>query len=141
MKKQTLIAAVLCLVVGLTVVPAYAQGHVVKGKVPFNFTVLGKTFPAGDYMMLGSPHQLKIKDAYGKVVAMVLANEVSGGSARKTDQIMFHCYRDRCFLAEVWFSSQENGREVPRSRAETNLRREEKGQYFAVLGEKLLSGQ
>jgi hypothetical protein len=135
-KKQSLFCAALCLVVGLTVVPAYTQGQVVKGRVPFNFTVLEKTLPAGDYMMLGSPHQLKIKDAYGKIVAMVLANEVSGGSAGKNDQIIFHCYRDRCFLAEVWFSSQENGRALPRSRAETNVGKEERGQYFAVLGEK-----
>lgn len=138
MKRQALIGAVLALAVGLSVVPANAQ--VVEGKVPFNFTVLGKTFPAGDYMMLGSPHQLKIKDAYGKIVAIVLANEVSGGSAGKSNQIIFHCYRDRCFLKEVWFSAQDNARELPKSRAETALGKEEKGQYFAILGEEPLSG-
>src|ERR1700737_4884146 len=117
MKKQTLIYASICLVIGLAMVPAYAQAANVKAKVPFNFTVMGKPFPAGDYMMLASPHELKIKDAYGKIVAMALANDVSARSADRNDQIIFHCYGDRCFVAEVWFSAQENGLQLLKSRA------------------------
>jgi hypothetical protein len=138
MKKQTLIAASLCLVVGLAMVSANAQATFVQGKVPFNFTVLEKTFPAGDYMMSAGPHQLKIKDAHGNIVALALANDVSGRSSGKNYQITFRCYGDRCFLAEVWFSPQESGRQLPTSRAEAKLAREESGKYFAVLGEEPL---
>jgi hypothetical protein len=46
MKKQTLLVASLYMVTGLAVVPAYAQAGGVQAKVPFNFAVSGKTFPA-----------------------------------------------------------------------------------------------
>jgi len=137
MKKQTLISASLCLVVGLTLVSANAQAGGVKANVPFSFTVSGRTFPAGDYMMMAKSHQLNIEDGHGRIVAMVLANEVSGRFAGENGRIIFHCYRDRCFLAQVWSRSQENGHEVLTSRAEANLAKEEKGKYFAVLGEEL----
>jgi len=139
MKKQTLIAASLCLVVGLAAVSANAQAGGVKAKVPFNFAVSGKTFPAGEYTMIASSHLVNIEDGDGRIVAKVLANEVSGRSAGENGRIIFHCYRDRCFLAEVWSPRQENGREFPTSRPEANLAKEEKGKYFAVLGEKLLN--
>jgi len=141
MKKQTRIAARLCLVVGLAIVSANAQATFVKGKVPFNFTVSGTTLPAGDYTMIVGPHQLKIKDAHGKIVALALANDVSGRFSRKSYQITFRCYHDRCFLAEVWFSPQENGCVLPTSRAEATLAKQESGKYFAVLGGEPLTRQ
>jgi hypothetical protein len=136
MKKHTLILASLCLVAGLTVVPAYAQVGGVKAKVPFSFALSGKTFPAGEYRMIASSHQVNIEDDYGKVVAMVLANDVSGRSAGENGQIIFLCYRDRCFLSQVWSPTQENGRELLTYRQEAELTKEGKGNYFAVLGEK-----
>lgn len=138
MKSQTLIVAGLCLVVGLGVAPAYAQAGGVKAKVPFNFAVSGKTFPAGEYRMIARSHLVNIEDGQGKIVAMVSANNVSGRSAGENGRIVFHCYHDRCFLAEVWSPTQENGRELLRSRAEANLAKEEKGKYFAILGEEPL---
>jgi len=138
MKRQTLISASLCLVVGLAMVSANAQAGGVEAKVPFSFDISGKTFPAGDYMMIAKSHQVNIEDSHGRIVAMVLANDVSGRSAGANGQIIFHCYRDRCFLAEVWSPTQENGRELPTSRAEANLAKEETGKYFAVLGKEPL---
>lgn len=136
MKKQILTVAGLCFVIGLAVVPVYAQAGGVRANVPFNFAVSGKTLPAGHYTMLAASHQVKIQDAQGRMVAMVLANEVSGRSAGESGQIIFHCYRDRCFLAEVWSPAKDNGRQLLTSRTEAGLSREESGKYFAVLGEK-----
>jgi hypothetical protein len=136
MKSQTLLVASLCLAIGLTVVSAYAQAGGAQAKVPFNFTVLGKTFPAGEYTMIAAPHQVRIKDGQGRLVAMVLANDISSRSARATGQIIFHCYGDRCFLSELRSPLQDNGRQVLVSRSEANLAKEERGKYFAVLAEK-----
>ena len=138
MKKQILISASLCLVIGLALASANAQAGGVKAKVPFNFTVSGKTLPAGEYMMIASLHLVSIEDGDGRIVAKVLANELSGQSAGATGRIIFHCYRDRCFLAEVWSPAHDNGRELPRSRAEATLAKEEKGKFFAVMGEEPL---
>ena len=62
--------------------------------------------------------------------------QVSGRSAGENGRLIFHCYHDRCFLAEVWSPTQDNGRELPTSRTEANLAKEEQAKYFAFLGEK-----
>jgi len=134
MKKQTLPVAGLCLAIGLAVAPAYAQSGGVQAKIPFNFTVARKTFPAGAYTMIVGSHQVNIRDAYGRKIAMVLANEISGRSAAANGQIIFHCYSEHCFLSEVWSPTHENGRQLLISRSEGDLAKKASGKYFAVLG-------
>ena len=135
MTKQILIVASLVLALGLAVVPVSAQAVGAQAKIPFNFVVLGKTLPAGEYTLLSAPHQLKIRDANQRLVATVLADEISGRSADAKSQIIFHCYSDRCFLAELHSPTEGNGRQLLMSRAEAALAREQTGKYFAVLGE------
>ena len=136
MKSQMLIVASLCAAIGLATVPAYGQRGGVKAKVPFNFAVSGKTFPAGEYTMIAASHQVRIEDAEGRLVAMVLANDISGRSAGINGQIIFHCYSDRCFLSELWSPRQDNGRQLLTSWVEADLAKQERRKYFAVLGEK-----
>lgn len=136
MKKQTLVVASLCLLVGLAVVPAHAQVAGARARVPFSFVVLGKTFPAGEYTLIAAPHMVKIKDSNGTPIATVLANEISDRFAGATGQIIFHCYSDRCFLSELRSHIQGDSRQLLTSRAEAELAKKEQGKYFAVLGEK-----
>jgi hypothetical protein len=136
MKKQTLIAATLCLVVGLAMVSANAQS--LDAKVPFNFTVSGKTLPAGDYSMIVSSNHLKIRNGEGRIVALAPVYDSSGRPAGEKSQIIFHCYGDRCFLAELWSAPQQSGRGLLTSQAEGRLAKEQTGKYFAVLGEEPL---
>jgi hypothetical protein len=133
MKNQTLIS--LCLALGLAVVPAFAQSGGVRAKVPFKFAVSGKILPAGEYTMTSNAHLLKIQDAHGKPVAIVLADYTSGGSAGKNGQIIFHCYRNLCLLSEVWSPVKGDGRKLDTSRTEAELVKEEAEKYFAILGE------
>jgi hypothetical protein len=135
MNKQTLIFASFCWAVALAMVPAHAQSWNVQAKIPFNFTVLEKTLPAGDYRMIAKPHQVDIEDAEGKIVAKVLALDVSGRSGGENGGIIFRCYRDRCFLAQVLSPTQGKGRQLLTTRAESNLTKEDKEKYFAILGE------
>jgi len=134
MKRQTLPFASLCLVVGLAVAPARAQSGGVQAKIPFNFTVAGKTFPAGAYTMIVVSRQVNIRDADGRKIAMVLANEVSGKSAGANGRIIFHCYSEHCFLSEVWSPTHENGLQMLAPRSEADLAKKENAGYFAVLG-------
>ena len=134
MKRQTLPFASLCLVIGLALAPAYAQSGGVQAKIPFNFTVAGKTFPAGAYTMIVVSRQVNIRDADGRKIAMVLANEVSGKSASANGQIVFHCYSEHCFLSEVWSPTHENGLQLLAPRSEADLAKKENAGYFAVLG-------
>ncbi len=135
MKKQMLVAS-LCLILGLSVAPAYAQADGLRVKVPFNFVAFGKTFLAGEYMMIARSHQVSIRDAQGRMIGTVLANEISRRSAGANPELVFHCYRERCFLAEVWSPTQENGKQLPVSRTEAGLAKEETRKDLAVLGEK-----
>jgi hypothetical protein len=134
MKKQILSVASLCLVVGLAVAPAYAQSGGVHAKIPFNFTVAGKTFPAGAYTMIVVSHQVNIRDADGRKIAMVLANEISGKSAGANGQIIFRCYSEHCFLSEVWSPTHGDGLQLLTPRSEADLAKKENGGYFAVIG-------
>jgi hypothetical protein len=136
MKKQTLAVASLCLLIGLAVAPAGAQPGSVQATIPFNFTVAGKVFPAGAYVMVVGLRNVNIQDAHGRKIAMVLANEISGKSAGLNGQIIFHCYVERCFLSEVWSPTRENGRQLLIPRSEADLAKTKKGGYFAVLGAK-----
>jgi hypothetical protein len=137
MTKQILIVASLVLALGLAVVPASAQAVAVQANVPFSFVVLGKTLPAGEYTLTSAPHELKIRDASQRLVAVVLANEISGRSTGATGQIIFHCYSERCFLSELRSPTEGNGRQLLTSKMEAGLAREENAKYFAVLGEGL----
>jgi hypothetical protein len=114
---------------------ASAQAGGVRVSVPFPFGVGGKTFSAGDYVMMAGSHQVRIvSEANGKTLAMALANDVSGHSAGANGRIVFRCYGDRCYLSEVWSPVEQNGRQVPPSRAEAHSSRERSGTYFAILG-------
>jgi len=136
MKKQTLIVASLCLLVGLAVVSAYAQAVVVRATIPFSFVVLGKTFPAGEYVLIAAPNMVKIENSNRIPIATVLANEISERFAGAVAQIIFRCYSDRCFLSELRSPIQGNSRQLLISGAEAELAKKEQEKYFAVLGEK-----
>lgn len=137
MNTQRLMIAGFFLVVGLSANLAHAQAIVVEAKVPFRFTVLEKTFPAGDYLVMTGPHQVKIVDEDHRVVAIVLANEVSHRPSSERGQITFHCYGTRCFLWEVWPPVLGNGRRLLISPSEASAARAQTAQYFAVLSDGL----
>lgn len=136
MKKQALMLAILCSLVGRLPVPAYAQTLVFRAMVPFSFIVLGRTLPAGEYMLTAAPHMVRIEDSNGRPVATVLANEVSDRFPGTTSQITFHCYRHRCFLSELRSAAPGNSRQLLTSEAESALAKKVQVKYFAVLGQK-----
>ena len=136
MKRQMFLVGSICWAIALTLIPASAQSGGVQVRIPFKFSLSGKTLPAGQYTMIAGSNQVRIQDAHGKMVAMVLANDVSGRSPRDNGQIIFHCYRDYCFLSEIWAPAELNGRQLLTSRREAGLAKEQRAKYFALVGEK-----
>jgi hypothetical protein len=102
MSKQILSVFGLCLLAGVLPSPGHAEPRSMKPKVPFEFVFAGKTLPAGEYRFVAVPHRVDLQDLRGKKLALVLANEISGGSGGEDGKIIFHCYREQCFLSEVW---------------------------------------
>ena len=131
-KKSTLFAS-FGLLVGLAVAPAYSQVWGVKVKVPFKFVFTDKTLPEGEYLLSSSRDEVFLQDSEGKRLAMVLTNAVTGRKVGKTGQVVFECYTDLCFLSQVWTPGQDTGRELLRSRLETEIAKRETGKYFALL--------
>jgi hypothetical protein len=134
MNKKTALLVSLGLLAGLTVAPAYGQVWGVKVKVPFKFLVGNKTLPEGDYLLSSVRDEVFVQDSQGKRVAMVSTNAVSGRTVGKTGEVVFECYTNLCFLSQLWTPGQDTGRELLRSRVETEIARRETGKYFALLG-------
>lgn len=135
MKTRRVSVVVFLFAVAMSAALAHAQANTLVAKVPFNFTVLERTLPAGEYSVMIGPHQVKIVDADQRVVATVLANEVSDRPFSTRGQISFHCYGTRCFLWEVWPPAFGNGRRLLISPSETSAARQQLPQYFAILSD------
>jgi hypothetical protein len=134
---RLLVVAGFFVAIGLAASSANAQTGGIEANIPFTFVAAGKTFPAGEYTMIATSNQINIEDAQRKPIALVMANQVSRHGAGAIGRIVFHCYGDRCFLRELWSSTEQNGRQLLTSRMETQLEKEETGKYFAILGKKL----
>ena len=135
MKRQGVRMAVLLVMIGGLCGVGHAQVGGVLVTIPFKFSVAGKTFAAGDYRVdAGSQQVTVVSLSDGRTVAMVLANKVSGKDAGKTGRIVFRCYREQCFLGEVWSPRADEGRRVMATGAEREAAREGEERYFAVMG-------
>jgi hypothetical protein len=132
MTKQ--LQLIVCLVVLFAATLLEAQ--TIAFKVPFNFLISNKTFPAGQYFVSGAQDHLTARDASGKPVFSEIVNPVSGRHPGKNGQIVFHCYRDRCFLSEYWDPTREFGSRLLTSRFEKEMAKQKRGGvYFALLAE------
>jgi hypothetical protein len=81
---------------------ALAQDHKVTANVPFNFTVDGRTLPAGKYTIgndANSPQILTIADRKDGVAVMTITIPDSGYAA--DNKLVFHRYGNQYFLSEV----------------------------------------
>jgi hypothetical protein len=137
MRKQILLVAAVLVGIGSWTGSAEAQTGGVRATVPFHFIVGGKTFAAGEYTMVEGRQRVSVVSAAdGRTVAIALANEVSGQLAGATGRIVFRCYDTRCFLAELWSPTEQNGRQLLISPTESESSREHRGTYFAILGAK-----
>jgi hypothetical protein len=134
MKKQTLLFAALCLVIGSAVLQAYGQTGGVKVKIPFNFILGDETYPAGEYVFSSAKDHVIVQNSEGTRIAMHMANHVTGRSAGKNGRVIFECYTDQCFLSQTWTPGQDDGRQLLRSRMERRVAAKQAGKYMALLG-------
>lgn len=136
MKNQTLHIPSLFLLVGLAVAPAYAQTGGTKVNVPFKFVVAGKTFSAGQYVVLPERDNIRIRNSDGRTVAIVTTDAQSGTVPHRNGRVVFNCYGEQCFLSQVWVLGQDTGRRLPKSKLEIERAQRQTEQQFAVLGTK-----
>ena len=123
----TVTGCLLAMTIAFTV-RAQEPGTAMRASIPFEFTVSGKTLPAGSYEVrrLGDePTTMIIRNIELKrdeavfTTDPVIENRIPGKSV-----IVFHRYGDTTFLSEVVAAGSETARELVPSRAERKLRRE-----------------
>jgi hypothetical protein len=119
--------------VGLLVISggagAYAQQaqRMVKFAAPFAFEVENNKLPAGEYTVLVQSGWLQIQGKDGKTAAHALTMPMASEGQKTVEKsyVVFHNYHGHFFLAEIWASGQQKGRELLESREEQQLAKRE----------------
>jgi hypothetical protein len=99
---------------------AQTKGDVVA-VIPFPFVVAGHTLPAGRYIV--SPlneRALRIHESTGAGM-LLLTNTAQRPESDNSSKLVFHRYENTYFLSQVWITGNHRGREVPPSRAESEM--------------------
>ena len=104
-------------------VRAQQAERVVKFEAPFAFEVENNKLPAGEYTVLVQSGWLQIQGKDGKGAAHALTMPVvsRGEKTVAKSHVVFHNYQGRYFLAAIWASGQEKGRELLETREEQQL--------------------
>ena len=130
MKKFFSVVAAGCLLSMVLVGSTRAQlpGTEIRVQIPFDFTVKGKTLPAGEYEVRrinDEPIGLLIRNMHDKHDNVVFETEPKiDRSITKRDELIFTRYGDSYFLSEVVTAGEQTGEEVNPSHRERELRRE-----------------
>ena len=109
---------------------AYAQlpGIPIRVQIPFDFTVRGKTLPAGEYEVTrinDEPEGLLLRNIHDKHDDVVFITEPKGEQRiPRNNMLVFNRYGDSYFLSEVVTAGVQTGQELNPSHAERALRRE-----------------
>ena len=130
MKKQIfIILSLCCLLIPLVAAPTSAQmlGTSIRVTIPFDFSVRGRTLPAGRYeirRITEAPDGLVVfnEDTHQSIAFETESAEKS--KAPKRSEIVFHRYGDNYFLYEVWAPGENEGRELPTSKSERAMKRQ-----------------
>ena len=120
---RSMVLAGLAIVGGAVGVQAQQADRVVKFEAPFAFQVESNKLPAGEYTVLVQGGWLQIQGKDGKNSAHSLTVPVvsRGEKPVAKSHVVFHNYQGRYFLAEIWTSGQEKGRELLETREEQQL--------------------
>src|SRR5215475_11687819 len=130
LKKQAIRAFVLLsLLVPLSAIYVYGQGKtLVRGaKIPFDFSVGDKTFPAGVYSVTRVNQErvmLRLSSEDGGESINIITSPVEANEYPKTGQLIFRRYGETYFLSQIWESDEIQGRQLVKSRTERSVERD-----------------
>lgn len=130
MKRLFSVVVAGCLLSVLLLGSAGAQepGTKIRASIPFDFTVKGKTLPAGEYevsRVMDEPIAILLRNVHDKHDEVVVETEpVIGHMTPKRDELIFNRYGDTYFLAEVFTAGEQTGEELYPTHKERELRSE-----------------
>lgn len=118
---KTLLVAAAALAFGAT---AQAQEVNLRAKVPFDFVLGDKTYPAGEYALqtvMANDYSLYIKSQEKAKPALLVTDVQTASTPAKHSELIFHRMGNTYFLYQVWVAGSEVGREFPRSKEEIRM--------------------
>jgi hypothetical protein len=120
---RSVVLATLAMVGSSVGVLAQQAERVVRFEAPFAFEVENNKLPAGEYTVLvqGGWLQIQGKDGKGAAHALTMPVISRGVKTVAKSHVVFHNYQGRYFLAQIWASGQEKGRELLETREEQQL--------------------
>ena len=130
MKRVFSVVVAGCLLSVLWLGSAGAQepGTKIRASIPFDFTVKGKTLPAGEYevsRVMDEPIALLLRNVHDKHDEVVVETEpVIGRTTPKRDELIFNRYGESYFLSEVFTAGEQTGEELYPTHRERELRSE-----------------
>ncbi len=93
--------------------------------IPFDFTVKGKTLPAGEYIIsrasTADKASLMMQRRDGKANAIVITKTVQNDERQSESQLVFSRYGEHYFLSQVWTAGDMQGRELYKTNQERSL--------------------
>jgi len=92
----------------------------IKANIPFDFTVGGRTFPAGRYRLVRvDPSVLELRDSEGRMLANVLTQSVQSLNAPSEPKLLFDSEGGGHVLTQVWQEDETIGQQILASRSVT----------------------
>jgi hypothetical protein len=110
-----------------------AADKAIAANVPFNFYMGSTVMPQGAYRVneLANGNIVALKTAHA-TKAMSVSHMV-GKSLNEPSRMVFHCYGDTYFLAQIWAGDGSMGHALPRSKREKEIARDGSAPTLAVI--------
>jgi len=132
-KASTKIAMLVLIGIAALSASAKAQslGNRIKANIPFDFTVAGKKFAAGQYSIVranptAGDQILSVSSADDRSRVLPVTIPITTLDAKDKSTLVFHRIGDEYFLAQVWLAGATTGRAFIKSRRERQLEQEQR---------------
>ncbi len=128
-KAMTTLSMILTFAFLSVVAPTHAQAHgtTIVADVPFEFIVANRTFQAGEITVRRlsvNNSAVSVSSAGNRQHEVRLAYDRQAAKRSDKARLVFHKYRNRYYLAQIWTPGETTVRELPKSRSEKSLQRE-----------------
>jgi hypothetical protein len=122
--KQVFKALAVIGLFGMLAVPVVqAQSGTLVANIPFQFNVGKAVLPSGEYRVTPAipPTYVIQSSTVGRQAAVTITMKVSSSKEEDKGKLVFNQYGNQYFLSKVWRAGSSEGRQLPKSRAETEI--------------------
>jgi hypothetical protein len=103
---------------------AQAQQTNVRAKVPFDFVVGDRAYPAGEYnlkSMLANGVPIRVNNLEESASGIIMSQTCTTNEPADSTKLVFHRLGDHYFLYQIWQEGSSWGRQFGVSKVETHL--------------------